>query len=248
MYRYYHINVEKFLSESLKWGNVRSNSSGYGASEAQTYQKILLNALKSLSKEQENVIKAFYPQKKPDKIKEQAIQSKKAERTICDVKLIAVKGLRDFLEENYSIEALKCFYSFDIERFLMDSKNWGRKLKGLDRKRADLMELKAFSSDGISTGGKSDSTGATVVKLTEVDVARINICTCIEIKNEVMSLLNNYERQVIELFFPKRPSSYKIEVFSRENYTSRGSVYRTRKVALDKIQNYIEKKYFGKGA
>lgn len=248
MYRYYHINVDKFLSESLKWGNMRGNSSGYGIAEAQQYQKILLNALNSLSAEQENVIKAFYPKKKPEKIKEQAIQSKKAERTICDVKLIAVNGLREFLEENYSIETLKRFYSFDIEKFLIDSKNWGRKLKGLDRKREDLMELKAFSSDGISTGGKSDSTGATVIKLTEVDVARINICTCIEIKNEIMALLNNYERQVIELFFPKRPTSYKLEIFSRENYTSRGSVYRTRKLALDKLQDYIEKKYFGKGA
>lgn len=247
MYRYYHIDIEKFLSESLKWGNIRVDSSDYTVAEAQEYQGILLNSLKTLSNEEEMVIRAFYPKRNPEKIKEQAIQNKKAERTICDVKLVAVKGLRDFLEENYSIETLKRFYSFNVERFLLDSVHWERALKRLDRKRADLMELKAFSSDGISTGGKSDSTGTAVVKLTEVDVVRINICTCIEIKNEVLSLLDDYEKQVLGLFFPKRPSGYKVEAFGQKYYTSRGSVYRTRKTILDKIQHYIESKYFGKG-
>ena len=114
MYRYYHIDIEKFLSESLKWGNIRVDSSDYTVAEAQEYKGILLNSLKTLSNEEEMVIRAFYPKRNPEKIKEQAIQNKKAERTICDVKLVAVKGLRDFLEENYSIETLKRFYSFNV--------------------------------------------------------------------------------------------------------------------------------------
>lgn len=250
MYRYYHIDIEKFLSESLKWGKIRGNYSEYTVEEAQKYQEILLNALKILSSEEEMVIKAFYPKKNPEKIREQAAKSHKAERTLCDVRLVAVNGLKEFLEDNYSIETLKRFYKFDAEKFLMDSKHWELKLKSLDRKRNDLMELKAFSIDGlgISTGGKSDLTGATVVKLTEIDVDRINVCTCIEIKNEVMSLLNDYEKQIIKLFFPKRPSSYKIETFACENFTSRGSVYRSRAMVLGKIRGYIEHKYFGKGA
>lgn len=248
MYRYYHIDIEKFLSESLKWGNIRSNASEYTHDEAQEYQEILLNALKTLSTEEEMVIKAFYPEKDPVKIKEQAIQSNKAERTICDVRLVAVNGLRAFLEENYSVETLKRFYSFNIEKFLRDSNYWELQLKALERKRADLMELKAFSSDGISTGGKSDSTGTTVVKLTEVDIKRINICTCIEIRNEIMTLLDDYEKKVIGLFFPKKPSTFKVENFGHEHFISRGSVYRTRKTILDRLRAYIEYKYFGKGA
>ncbi len=135
------------------------------------------------------------------------------------------------------------YWIFDIERFLKDSKGWGRERLKLERELESLLDLKAMSQDTpVQTSNISDATGSTAVKRAEI-MEEINKLDRKTHLLEVAYLeLSKMEKDCIDtFFFSKGLLGARVDEFTFRWDCKRRYAYNTRRQALEKMREHIEK-------
>lgn len=134
------------------------------------------------------------------------------------------------------------YWVFDIERFLEDSKGWGKKKLELEREHKALLGLKAINQGTpVQTSDVSDPTMATSAQreIVEAKIKRLDAMR--DLLDNAYLLLSPMEQDCINTFFFSRGLlGARVDEFTYRWDCKKRTAYNTRREALTKMREYIE--------
>jgi hypothetical protein len=134
------------------------------------------------------------------------------------------------------------YWKFDIERFLEDSKKWGRERRELEREYEALLGLKAISQDTpVQTSEVSDPTMSTSAQREIVKAKLDRLDEKTNLLEKTYLLLSKMEQDCIDtFFFSKGLLGARVDEFTFRWDCQRRTAYNVRRQALEKMREYIE--------
>ena len=136
---------------------------------------------------------------------------------------------------------------FDIIAFLKDSKDWNNELERLKNELDNISELPSVDNpSGVRSGRTADLTPQTALRelkiAAEIEEIRLNK----EMLKFAKKSLTEREKALLEgFFFSHRQKGVFVDEFGKKYGICRDYVYDERDKVLKKMQNIIEKEYYG---